>query len=52
MDKDKVGLAYVDSELKQRTGTEGNNFFNEGKSPESIKKFDEGMKRTLEDDKV
>ena len=51
MEREKVRLLYVDSELADKVRTE-EDFLKKGLSPESIKKHDEGMKRAADDDTV
>jgi len=47
-----VQLAYINSELAKKTKTGGNEFFKKVKYPEYFQKYDEGMKRTIDHDKV
>ena len=50
--KESARKAYFDSEKAEAARAEGNEFFKKGKFPEAIKCYDEGMKRTPDDDKV
>lgn len=38
--------------MAETARAEGNDFFKKGKFPDAIKKYDEGMKRTPDTDKV
>jgi len=49
--KESARKAYFDSEKAEAARAEGNEFFKKGKFPEAIKCYDEGMKRTPDDDK-
>ena len=50
--KEKERVDYFDAAKAEEARQEGNELFRSGKFPEAIKKYDEGMKRTPDNDKV
>jgi len=49
--KEKERVDYFDAAKAEEARQEGNDLFRSGKFPEAIKKYDEGMKRTPDNDK-